>query len=95
MNYDNIQLALQGERNDEFINEELKKLEDDSSDEENQPVNNFSLEKECLLSKMFHQNSLCFLIKSRGYGDDLSNPLKAAVAIELQVTKSIIDFLLY
>lgn len=93
MNYDNIQLALQGERNDDLINEELNKLQAYSSDEENQQVNNFALEKECLLNKMFHQNSLCFLIKSRGYGDDLNNPLKAAVAIELQVTKSIIGFL--
>lgn len=84
-----VELALQGPRNNDLIREAINKFDSDSSDEEHLEINNFQTEKECLLSKLFDSESLCFLIKSRGYGETLGNPLKAAVAIELKVTSSI------
>lgn len=86
---DYAELALQGPRNNDLIKEAISKFDSDSSDEEHIEVNNFQTEKECLLSKLFDSASLCFLIKSRGYGETLGNPLKAAIAIELKVTSKI------
>lgn len=82
---DFAQLALQGERDDALIKEALTKFDSDSSDEE-ADVNNFHLERKCFVDELFNKNSLCYLIKSRGYGDSLTYPLKAAIAIELKVT---------
>jgi hypothetical protein len=76
------QMALTGPRDNSFLNEALRDLESDDSEDEEQQQNAAA---DCLSKKLFNVNSLCFLIKSRGYALSLESPLKPAIAIELMV----------
>ena len=75
------QMALQGARDGNLVGEALDKLNFDSDDEDTTNATVLL----CLNDNLFNQNSLCFLLKSRGYSDDVNSPLKCAIAIELKV----------
>jgi hypothetical protein len=77
------ELALNGPRDDKLMKQAVDCLEPDTSEDETEQS---TVEVECLVNNYFNKNSLCFLIKSRGYGDTLTNPLKTAIAIELKVS---------